>query len=123
MVFTTSDPINPNELYAKVSNKSSGSVVFHYAIVREKTADEITKFIDFKSNGNTEEELKKIADDLKSKWELEDVLIARRMGKLGIGDIISLVAVSSAHRHDAFDACLYGVDSLKRMKTIIKTEY
>jgi molybdopterin synthase catalytic subunit len=66
--------------------------------------------------------LKSIVDSIKDKYELEDVLIIRRLGALKVGEVMALVAASAPHREDAFDACRYGVESLKKMKTIKKTE-
>ncbi|MFC1944787.1 molybdenum cofactor biosynthesis protein MoaE, partial [Chloroflexota bacterium] len=68
------------------------------------------------------EELRTISNDIHNKWDVEDVLIIRRLGRLDIGDIISLIAASSPHRDEAFEACRYGIERLKEMKTIVKNE-
>ena len=52
----------------------------------------------------------------------EDVLLIRRIGRLGIGDIISLVAASSPNSEDAFASCRHGISRLKKMTTIRKNE-
>ena len=46
-----------------------------------------------------------------------------RLGRLEIGETSVLVAVSSAHRGAAFDACRFGIDTLKRTVPIWKKEY
>jgi molybdopterin synthase catalytic subunit len=122
MEIVTEATINPNEVYDKIKRETVGSVVLHFAVVREKTGDQITQSIDFQRNGDIENELKSIAGSIRDKYQLEDVLIIRRLGALRVGDVMSLVATSAPHREDAFDACRYGVESLKKMKTITKTE-
>ncbi len=122
MEIITERTINPNEVYDRIKKETVGSVVLHFAVVRERTGDQVTQIIDFQRNGDVENELKSIVDSIKEKYELEDVLIIRRLGVLEVGDVIALVAASAPHREDAFDACRHGVESLKKMKTIKKIE-
>jgi molybdopterin synthase catalytic subunit len=122
MEIVTEATINPNEIYDRIKKETVGSVVLHFAVVREHTGDQVTQIIDFQRNGDIEKELKEIVDSLKDKYELEDVLIIRRLGALKVGEVMSLVAASAPHREDAFDACRHGVESLKKMKSIKKTE-
>ena len=122
MEIVTETTINPNEIYARIKKETVGSVVLHFAVVREHTGEQVTHSIDFQRNGDIENELKAIVDSIKDKYELEDILIIRRLGVLKVGEVMSLVAASAPHREDAFDACRYGVESLKKMKTIKKTE-
>jgi molybdopterin synthase catalytic subunit len=51
------------------------------------------------------------------------VAIAHRLGRLQIGETSVFIAVSSAHRPAAFDACRYAIDTLKRTVPIWKKEY
>jgi molybdopterin synthase catalytic subunit len=90
--------------------------------VRPSTENKTTNSIEYCANGDVNEELRTISDEIRAKWKIEDVLIIRRLGQLNIGDIISLVAVSSPHRQEAFDTCRYGVERLKKMSTITKKE-
>ncbi len=122
MEIISGNPIDPSQVYELIKKDTAGSVVFHFAVVRESTENRTTKSIEFHSNGDLEQELRTISGEIQNRWKIEDVLIMRRLGRLNIGDIISLVAVSSSHRKEAFDACSYGVDRLKKMATVIKKE-
>ena len=123
MVYVTHDPIDPSRLYAQIGKEAAGSVVFHYAVVKEQGGHGgVTSGIEYATAGDTEGELEEIAAELKERWKLEDVLLVRRVGRLGIGDIISLVAASSPNSEDAFAACRHGISRLKKMTTIRKTE-
>lgn len=115
-------PIDPSEVYELMKKDTAGSVVLHYAVVRESTEEKKTASIEFYARGEVDKELRTISDEISTRWKIEYVLIIRRLGKLAIGDIISLVAVSSPHKEEAFDACRYGVERLKKMSSISKKE-
>jgi molybdopterin synthase catalytic subunit len=53
---------------------------------------------------------------------LEDVLLIRWTGCLAVGEIISLVAVSSPSSEDAFEACKFGISRMNEMSAITKIE-
>ncbi len=122
MEIVTDDSINPDEVYGRINKQTVGSVVLHFAVVREKTEGKTTKSIEFQRAGDVEGELKSITDTIRTKWAVEDILIIRRLGILHVGEVMSLVAASAPHREEAFDACRYGVESLKKMQSIRKTE-
>ncbi len=122
MEIVSSEPINPGKVYDLIGKDCSGSVVLHFASVRPKSHGKMTGSIEYCADGQVAEELRDISRDIRDRWKVEDVLILRRVGKLFVGDIISLVAVSAAHRQDGFDGCRYGVERLKKMSTIVKKE-
>ncbi|MHC4173323.1 MAG: molybdenum cofactor biosynthesis protein MoaE [Planctomycetota bacterium] len=122
MEIVSNKPIDPSEVYALIKKQGCGSAVFHFAVVRPSTENKTSNSIEYCANGDVNEELRTICQEVREKWKIEDVLIIRRLGQLDIGDIISLVAVSSPHRQEAFDSCRYGVDRLKKMSTITKKE-
>jgi molybdopterin synthase catalytic subunit len=123
LVLITKDPIDPREAYALIAKKSSGSVLFHYAVVKEMEGhDGVTCHIDYSVVGDGEGELLTIAGDVAESWSIEDILLIRRIGRVGIGEIISLVAVSSPASEDAFSACKFGIGRLKKMRSIVKSE-
>lgn len=123
MVKLVEEPIDPSSIYNSICASFSGSVVFHYAVVKKQAAsDKTTTSIEYTAQGDTLLELESIAGELEHCWDLEDVLLIRRTGCLGVGEIISLVAASSPNSEDAFEACKSGISRLKKMSTITKTE-
>lgn len=123
MVRITPEPIDPKMTYALIIKSTAGSAVFHYAVVKpQEGTDGKTCYIDYATNGDAEAELRHIADELAAKFSVEDTLLIRRTGRLGLGEIISLVAASSPNSEDAFAACKLGISRLKKMKTIVKNE-
>lgn len=123
MVQLIDYPIDPSSVYDSICTAFSGSVVFHYAVVKQKAGSgKATTSIEYSVHGNTISELECIADELEASWNLEDVLLIRRTGRLAVGEIISLVAASSPNSEDAFEACKSGISCMKKMSTIRKTE-
>jgi molybdopterin synthase catalytic subunit len=63
--------------------------------------------------GMTERALEQIVAQAHGRWDIRQALIVHRVGTLAPLDQIVLVAVSSMHRHEAFDACRFLIDYLK----------
>ncbi len=72
--------------------------------------------------GMTESALGEIVADAKSRWNILDALVVHRVGKLEPTEAIVLVAVTSAHRQDAFAACEFIMDFLKTRAPFWKKE-
>ncbi len=125
MELVSNTPINPNDVYRLIDSSTAGSVVIHYAVVRGTTDEKSTSSVEFraaKDEQDVKQELHGISDEMRKKFKVDDVLIIRALGKLNVGDVMSLVAVSSPRSQAAFDASHYGVDRLKEMKSLRKQE-
>lgn len=72
--------------------------------------------------GMTEKALQDIIDQAKGRWDLKDALVIHRIGPLRPQDQIVLVAVTSAHRGEAFAACEFIMDYLKTLAPFWKKE-
>ncbi len=120
MVRITPDPIDPRNAFAMVSPENAGSLLFHYAVVKSKGG--VTSHIDYSVVGDAEEELATIAGEISGAWSIGDIVLVRRIGRVGIGEIISLVAISSPSSEDAFAACKFAISRLKQMHCIAKNE-
>ena len=72
--------------------------------------------------GMTEAALQEIVDEARRRFDVRDALVVHRVGALAPGDQIVLVAVTSAHRGMAFDACEFIMDALKTRAPFWKKE-
>ncbi len=72
--------------------------------------------------GMTEAAIGEIVDEARRRFDIHDALVIHRVGALVPGDQIVLVAVTSAHRGAAFDACEYVMDLLKTRAPFWKKE-
>ena len=70
-----------------------------------------------------DQQLEQVAAEMRERWDLTGVAIAHRLGRLEIGEASLVVAVSSAHRKEAFEACHFSVDRIKQIVPIWKKEF
>lgn len=72
--------------------------------------------------GMTEKSLQAIVDEARQRFDVYGIRVVHRVGELAPADQIVLVAVTSAHRGEAFDACRYVMDYLKTRAPFWKKE-
>lgn len=73
--------------------------------------------------GMTENAIKKIVEEARTRWQVLDYAVIHRYGDLQPGDQIVLVAIASSHRADAFAACQFIMDYLKTQAPFWKKEH
>ena len=101
-----------NEL--RLANASVGAVASFIGQVRDLNNYQIINALTLEHYpGMTEKALGTIELEAKRRWKLIDTLIIHRLGTLVPSDQIVLVAVTSAHRGEAFKACEFIMDFLK----------
>jgi molybdopterin synthase catalytic subunit len=66
--------------------------------------------------------LNKIERTAREKWPIENIAIVHRIGKVEIGEASVVIAVSAVHRREAFEACRWAIDTLKKDAPIWKKE-
>lgn len=67
--------------------------------------------------------MERIEQEARDRWPLHKIGIVHRVGRVEIGEASVVIAVSSAHRNDAFEACRYVIDRLKQIVPIWKREF
>jgi molybdopterin synthase catalytic subunit len=73
--------------------------------------------------GMTENAIKKIVEEARTRWQIMDYIVIHRYGELQPNDQIVLVAIASSHRGDAFAACQFIMDYLKTQAPFWKKEH
>ena len=100
-----------------------GAIVNFVGVVRDLNEGEQVAEMELEHYpGMTEQALEDIVTQAKSRWDLFDALVIHRVGPLKPLDQIVLVAVSSAHRGEAFAACEFIIDYLKTKAPFWKKE-
>jgi len=100
-----------------------GAVVTFIGMVRDLNEGEQVAEMELEHYpGMTEKALQDIVDQAKSRWEIFDALVIHRVGPMKPLEQIVLVAVTSAHRGEAFDACEFIIDYLKTQAPFWKKE-
>jgi len=115
MVEVTDKPISPELVVNKVKTDASGCVVTYIGLIRAHSQGKVVLSVEYEDVGGTaQRKLQQIADEAKQRWQLENLAIAHRVGKLKVGDINLVVAVASAHREEGFAACQYVINQFKQ---------
>ncbi|WP_206952335.1 molybdopterin synthase catalytic subunit MoaE [Trinickia acidisoli] len=107
----------------RAENPRVGAVVAFVGTVRDLSDGEDVAAMELEHYpGMTEKALEAIVQEARRRWPGSEVLIVHRVGKLYPRDQIVLAAATSAHRHDAFDACAFVMDYLKTQAPFWKKE-
>jgi molybdopterin synthase catalytic subunit len=105
------------------SDARVGAVASFIGIVRDQNDAATVRTLTLEHYpGMTEKALVGIVDEARRRWSIIDAAVIHRVGKLAPTDQIVLVAVSSAHRGDAFAACEFIIDYLKTQAPFWKKE-
>ena len=124
MFKVTADPLSIDEAYATVRRPDCGAVALFVGTVRDHHDGKAVTSISYTAfKEMAEKEFAKIAAEAATRWKTGAVYIAHRTGPLRIGDASVVIAVSSAHRAEAFDACRHAIEALKKMAPIWKEEF
>ncbi len=100
-----------------------GAIVNFVGVVRDSNEGEQIAEMELEHYpGMTEKALEDIIAQARSRWDLFDALVIHRVGPLKPLDQIVLVAVTSAHRGEAFAACEFIIDYLKTQAPFWKKE-
>lgn len=116
-------PINPSSVINKVRDLKNGAVVTFIGTVRNYSDTKAVVFLEFQVYKDmAENKLKEIGKEVGEKWGITDIAISHRVGKIGAGEIITVIAVGSPHRKEAFEACQYIINELKKRVPLWKKE-
>ncbi len=119
------EPFDLNEEIAKLKTSSSsvGAIVTFLGTTRDVSKGKQVAKLDFEHYpGMAEKKLEEIRERAIKEYSVIDVAIIHRVGTIPVGDDIVLIAVASGHRDEAFKACRFCIDELKRITPIWKKE-
>jgi molybdopterin synthase catalytic subunit len=123
MIEITSSPIDHAALTERVRAAHAGAVCTFLGTVRDLTGDRKTVALEYEAYG--EMALKKLAElevEARRRWPIIELALVHRTGDLQPGEVSVVVAVSTPHRHQAFEACRWLIDTLKEVVPIWKRE-
>ncbi|WP_323741865.1 molybdenum cofactor biosynthesis protein MoaE [Salinibacillus xinjiangensis] len=120
----TNERLSVDEAMQHVTNPSAGAINLFVGTVREWTGEKQTEHLEYEAYvGMAEKMLRKIGDEIQAKWPGSRVAIQHRIGKMEISDIAVIVAVSTPHRHESYEASRHGIERIKEMVPIWKKEF
>lgn len=118
-------PLDYAAAIAATSESSAGAVDVFIGTTRAETrADGVSLVaLDYESYAEMAiEQMRSLASDAENRWPIARVVLLHRIGRVAVGEASVLIAVSCPHRSQAFEACRFLIDELKKSVTIWKRE-
>ena len=124
MIEITRDELSAAAVESRVRHPGAGAIVVFVGTTRDNTAGRKVLALEYEAyRPMADQQLEKVAEEMCDRWDLTGVAIVHRLGRLEIGEASLVVAVSSAHRKEAFEACHFSVDRIKQIVPIWKKEF
>jgi molybdopterin synthase catalytic subunit len=123
-VALTRERIDSDSLVAGLKRGPDGAVVVFDGIVRDNSRGRRTLYLVYEAYEEMAlKQMRSLVDKAAQDFEIRDILLVHRLGKLAVGETSVLIAVASPHRAAAFDACRWLIDTLKKTVPIWKKEH
>jgi molybdopterin synthase catalytic subunit len=116
--------LNTEELVQKISTGASGARVVFEGTTRSPSNGRQVTYLEYEAYESlAEKQLAEVTERAGAKWALDGIVAVHRIGRVDAGEVGVVVAVTSAHRSEAFDACAWVIDTIKHEVAIWKKEF
>jgi molybdopterin synthase catalytic subunit len=123
VAYLSATPIDLAILIARIESPAHGGVASFLGRVRDHHESRTVRGLEYSAYGPmAEEECGRIVAEAETRWPVR-VALEHRVGALAIGDIAVAVAAGGAHRDEAFAACRFVIEEVKRRVPIWKKEF
>jgi len=116
--------IDPDQIVPPMERPEDGAIAMFDGIVRNNSRGRKTLYLEYEAYQEMAlKQMEELISQALEKFPARDARIVHRLGRLEIGESSVFIAVASAHRAAAFDACRWLIDTLKKTVPIWKKEY
>ncbi len=124
MISLTSNPIDLQAAIKTVVTPESGGIDVFVGTTRNHSDARAVTLLEYEAyEPMALQMMEKIEREARAKWPIHEVAIVHRLGEVPVGDASVVIAVSGVHRNEAFEACRFLIDTLKREVPIWKREH
>jgi len=124
LIALVTEPIDSVSLVRNIKQGEDGAVVVFDGIVRDNTRGRRTQYLIYEAYEEMAlRQMQALAQEAITEHGVRTVSIVHRLGRLEVGETSVLIAVASAHRAQAFEACRWLIDTLKKTVPIWKKEH
>ena len=122
--FLLSDqPLSHERVAAEVARDEAGAIATFVGTTRVRSRGRTVLYLEYEAYpGMAEKVMEEIAEQLRSRYEIVDIAIHHRTGRVEIGEASVVIAVSAPHRRDALAACADAINALKETVPLWKKE-
>lgn len=119
----THEPLSVEDVTAKVNSRDHGATLAFVGTTREYTLGQRTVLLEYEAYVPMAlRTLAQIGDEIQERWPGADCAISHRLGRVNVGETSVIIAVSTPHRNDCYDASRYAIERLKQIVPIWKKE-
>jgi MoaE-MoaD fusion protein len=116
--------IDMQQTLSQMKRGEDGAALIFEGVVRNQTRGRKTLYLDYEAYEEMAlRQMESLAAQALQQFQIRDVALVHRLGRIEIGETSVLIAVVSAHRVAAFEACRWLIDTLKRTVPIWKKEH
>lgn len=116
--------IDPHAIVAEIQRPEDGALVIFDGMVRNNTRGRRTLYLTYEAYEEMAlEQMRRLSAKAIEDFAIRDVAMVHRLGRIEVGESSVFIAVASAHRSAAFDACRWLIDTLKKTVPIWKKEH
>lgn len=113
-------PLSLDEVFRAVGDDAAGGTALFVGTVRDHDGGQDVGALGYSCHPTAGDELRRVAEKVVAEFPVRALAAVHRVGELGVGDLAVVVAVSCAHRGEAFEACRKLIDDLKHEVPIWK---
>jgi MoaE-MoaD fusion protein len=118
------EPIDIQQVTSRLQKPEDGAVVVFEGVVRNHSQDKAVRFLEYEAYESMAlKKLEEIGSRAKSEYAIRDIAIVHRLGHMDVGECSIVIAIASAHRGPAFEACRFAIDTIKEFVPIWKKEF
>jgi molybdopterin synthase catalytic subunit len=119
----SADPLSLDAAFDEVRSDRAGAIATFVGTTRVESRGRTVEHLDYEAyEGMAEKVMAEIAGALRQRYDLCEIAIHHRTGRVEIGDASVVIAVSAPHRQDALAACKEAIDTLKEQVPLWKKE-
>ena len=124
-IEVTTEPLSERVVAQAVEHAGAGALALFSGVVRNQTGGRRVKFLEYEAHGPMAvAKMREIGRAIRARWPIVSrVALVHRIGRLEIGESSVMIAVSSPHRGEAFEACRFAIDPLTETVPIWKKEH
>ena len=117
-------PIEVAALQQSIRAPEDGAVCVFEGIVRNNTRGRQTLYLEYEAyEPMAQQELERLVQHAREQFKVRQIIVHHRLGRIELTEASVFIAVASAHRAAAFDACRWLIDTLKKQVPIWKKEF
>jgi molybdopterin synthase catalytic subunit len=118
------DPIDITRMMSEIGCNSDGAVVSFIGRVRNNAEGKPVLYLEYEAYGEmARKEIQATVQEASDRWSLSSCTVVHRYGRVEVGEASIIIAASSPHRKEAFQAVQFIIDTVKKKVPIWKKEF